>query len=408
MTDISVLSPPETIQVTARGPRGIPGPTLELRIEAGVLEWRVVKANPDPWASLIDLGEFLTDSEAAATLAQKWAAEDEDVVVDGGLYSALHYAAKALASANSANSDAGTASGAKTDAEDARDLAEKWAAEDEDVVVSGGLYSARHYAAKANADASSANSDAGIASSAKTDAESARDLAEKWADEDEDVAVEPGSYSAKHHAAKAAQSALDAAESASSVEPFNTPPSITPGNLMVWGADERAAADGGAPFSGSYEDLSDIPSAFPPSIHSHAISDVTNLDTELAAKQATSEKGAANGYASLDSDGKVPAAQLPTYIPSPGDIGSIITAASTAHTTATEYAIGTTVAGSTLIVHSGVPGGSSGAALSGQNEGLLRVIIPGSTNLGYTGTWRLLSRLYGNSHPPVGLYQRIA
>jgi hypothetical protein len=41
-------------------------------------------------------------------------------------------------------------------------------------------------------------------------------------------------------------------------------------------------------------------------------SDVTNLVTDLAAKQATSQKGAANGYASLDSGGLVPSAQLPT------------------------------------------------------------------------------------------------
>jgi hypothetical protein len=34
----------------------------------------------------------------------------------------------------------------------------------------------------------------------------------------------------------------------------------------------------------------------------------------LAAKQATSEKGAANGYASLDGSSKVPAAQLPSYV----------------------------------------------------------------------------------------------
>jgi hypothetical protein len=34
----------------------------------------------------------------------------------------------------------------------------------------------------------------------------------------------------------------------------------------------------------------------------------------LALKQSTSEKGAANGYASLDATGKVPAAQLPSYV----------------------------------------------------------------------------------------------
>ena len=45
--------------------------------------------------------------------------------------------------------------------------------------------------------------------------------------------------------------------------------------------------------------------------HTHAIADVTNLQTSLNAKQETSQKGAANGYAGLDSTGKVPSSQLP-------------------------------------------------------------------------------------------------
>lgn len=45
--------------------------------------------------------------------------------------------------------------------------------------------------------------------------------------------------------------------------------------------------------------------------HTHAEADVTGLTAALAAKQATSEKGQANGYASLDASGKVPSAQLP-------------------------------------------------------------------------------------------------
>jgi hypothetical protein len=43
-----------------------------------------------------------------------------------------------------------------------------------------------------------------------------------------------------------------------------------------------------------------------------AIADVTNLQTSLNAKQDTSAKGAVNGYAGLDSTGKVPTTQLPT------------------------------------------------------------------------------------------------
>ena len=45
--------------------------------------------------------------------------------------------------------------------------------------------------------------------------------------------------------------------------------------------------------------------------HTHAQSDITNLVSNLAAKEATANKGVANGYASLGADGKVPSAQLP-------------------------------------------------------------------------------------------------
>jgi hypothetical protein len=46
-----------------------------------------------------------------------------------------------------------------------------------------------------------------------------------------------------------------------------------------------------------------------PTTHTHPQSDVTNLTTDLSARQLTSQKGIANGYASLGADGKVPAAQ---------------------------------------------------------------------------------------------------
>jgi microcystin-dependent protein len=48
--------------------------------------------------------------------------------------------------------------------------------------------------------------------------------------------------------------------------------------------------------------------------HDHAIVDVTGLQAALDGKQGTSEKGQANGYASLDGAGKVPWAQLPSAI----------------------------------------------------------------------------------------------
>ena len=49
-----------------------------------------------------------------------------------------------------------------------------------------------------------------------------------------------------------------------------------------------------------------------PASHTHAEADVTNLTTDLAAKEAMANKGAANGYAPLDPSAKVPVSNLPT------------------------------------------------------------------------------------------------
>lgn len=69
-----------------------------------------------------------------------------------------------------------------------------------------------------------------------------------------------------------------------------------------------------ASFDGDYGSLTNTPTTFAPSAHTHAISDVTNLQTELNAKINTSVIGAASGVAGLDADGKVPATQLPSYV----------------------------------------------------------------------------------------------
>lgn len=55
------------------------------------------------------------------------------------------------------------------------------------------------------------------------------------------------------------------------------------------------------------------PSTFAPSAHAHPESEVTNLVSDLAAKEATANKGAANGYAGLDGSSLVPLVNLPSY-----------------------------------------------------------------------------------------------
>jgi len=56
-----------------------------------------------------------------------------------------------------------------------------------------------------------------------------------------------------------------------------------------------------------YSSLSGIPSTFAPSAHSHAVSDITGLQTQLDGKQA------AGSYATLV-NGTVPSSQLPSYV----------------------------------------------------------------------------------------------
>lgn len=48
--------------------------------------------------------------------------------------------------------------------------------------------------------------------------------------------------------------------------------------------------------------------------HSHVTTDITGLDAALTARQEISEKGQANGYASLDATGKVPVSLLPAAL----------------------------------------------------------------------------------------------
>ena len=71
--------------------------------------------------------------------------------------------------------------------------------------------------------------------------------------------------------------------------------------------------------------ISDKPETFTPATHTHAQSDITGLSDALAAKAAsdhshsaadvgaiaTSAKGAANGVATLDSNGRIPTSQIP-------------------------------------------------------------------------------------------------
>jgi hypothetical protein len=115
-----------------------------------------------------------------------------------------------------------------------------------------------------------------------------------------------------------------------SVAVGDTPPASPSDNMLWWETDSgllylyyndgtssqwvTVSGPQGPPGTTDWNGITNKPSTFPPSAHTHVIADTTGLQAALDAKEATANKGAANGYASLDSGAKVPAAQLPSYV----------------------------------------------------------------------------------------------
>lgn len=60
----------------------------------------------------------------------------------------------------------------------------------------------------------------------------------------------------------------------------------------------------------NWTDINGKPTEFPPSAHTHEISDINDLQGELNDKIDVSEKGANNGVATLDNNGKIPVSQV--------------------------------------------------------------------------------------------------
>lgn len=69
-----------------------------------------------------------------------------------------------------------------------------------------------------------------------------------------------------------------------------------------------------------------------PVVHAHTVADIAGLSATLSASQPTSEKGQANGYAGLDSNGRVPVGQLPTAAGTIGGINVSVAGAAVGHT----------------------------------------------------------------------------
>lgn len=71
------------------------------------------------------------------------------------------------------------------------------------------------------------------------------------------------------------------------------------------------ATGGGTADSVDWDNVQNKPEVFTPDDHTHAQADVTGLSDALSTKVASSEKGAANGVATLDANGMIPTSQIP-------------------------------------------------------------------------------------------------
>ena len=108
-------------------------------------------------ASAADTARIAAQTAASDALAYRNAASTSASNAAGSASTASTGASNASGSATAASGSASTASSASTSAVAARDLAQKWATEDDDVVVAGGHYSAKHWAGKAATSAGSIN-----------------------------------------------------------------------------------------------------------------------------------------------------------------------------------------------------------------------------------------------------------
>jgi hypothetical protein len=88
----------------------------------------------------------------------------------------------------------------------------------------------------------------------------------------------------------------------------------------------QGPAGGGSGGPTTWSGITDKPTTFAPSAHSHPISEVTSLQAALDAKQA------AGSYATLDGFGKVPTAQLPSYVDDVLEVANLAAAPATGET----------------------------------------------------------------------------
>lgn len=136
--------------------------TAAAQVAADSAEADAIQTAADRVQTGLDATSAASSASSANTsknLAEQWANENEDVVVASGEYSAKHYSLKAAADAADTAADVIQTNADVVSAAASESKAQQWANEAEDVPVEVGLFSSLHYAAKAAEDLVQTNAD---------------------------------------------------------------------------------------------------------------------------------------------------------------------------------------------------------------------------------------------------------
>ncbi len=133
--------------------------------------------------------------------------------------------------------------------------------------------------------------------------------------------------------------------------------------------------------------------------HQEVDANFTGLNTELGQKEVASNKGIANGYASLDAAGKVPSAQLPSYVDDVVEVANFASLPGTGETGKIYVTIDTNKTyrwtGSTYIEISASPGSTDSLAEGSTNlyftQARARASISASGSLSYNSSTGVMS-----------------
>lgn len=133
--------------------------------------------------------------------------------------------------------------------------------------------------------------------------------------------------------------------------------------------------------------------------HQEVDANFTGLNTELGQKEVASNKGVANGYASLDAAGKVPSAQLPSYVDDVVEVANFASLPGTGETGKIYVTIDTNKtyrwSGSAYIEISASPGSTDSLAEGSTNlyftQARARASVSASGSLSYNSTTGVFS-----------------